>query len=325
MKVKNLRGLPAMAALVSVAACSGIGSPAAGTRQTTPARGPATASALPELPRVRPYVIAADEPAPEVKRAAVRFIEVLTNYDDGGGLAVATRKRLAAAGLSPALAGQAGVLLTPSGAGAGEVVYPQLGGLTRSSASIMAVVRLTTRQGANISTSIRTIDVRLARSAAGWVVARIASTGGLRLGDGRAPSPLAARVLANDRIVLPDTARWDIQAGRLDARVLRLMLGIAAKHTISVTVLSTGHPFQVYGSESVSNHKRGRAVDIWAVDGRRVAEQRRGTGAPARLIAVQALANGATEVGAPWVVSSSRGTSFTNTVHQDHLHLGFKR
>ncbi|WP_395111477.1 hypothetical protein [Actinomadura sp. SCN-SB] len=320
MKLKRPSRLLTLLVVMPLAACSVPGS--GRLQQPSPSRGGAT---VPALPAVKAFVVAADEPAPAVKRAAVRFVEVLTNYGAGGGEARATGNRLAAAGMDPSLAGQAAPLLAKTDAGAGEVIYPQIGGLTAKSASIMAVVRLSTRRWTVITTTTRTIDIRLSKRPAGWAVTRIASTGGAAPQSARALGPLAAQVLASKRIVLPDTARWDIQAGRVDTRVLRLMLEITKEHTISVTVVSTGHPFRVYGSESVSNHRQGRAVDIWAVDGRRVAEQRRGGDVPARPVAIQALTTGANEVGAPWAVSKGGRASFTNTVHQDHLHLAFKR
>lgn len=139
------------------------------------------------------------------------------------------------------------------------------------------------------------------------------------------PTPLsgsADSVLSNPGIDLPDSARWDIESGAIDARVLDLLAELARDHRLSVTVLATGHPNNVFASRRVSNHTVGRAVDIWAIDGRPVVEQRQPDGALAAL-ARSLLARGVTELGGPWDLDGPGGASFANTVHQDHLHLGF--
>jgi len=311
----------AAVALISLAACSTTG---AATLESPSPKPSAEPEPAPSLPKVSAYSVAAGEPGPAVKRAAVRFVEALINYDDGGGTPQAARARLAAVGARQALAESAGPLLVRDGAQAGEAIYPQLGGLTTTSASVMTVVRLHRERNGRASSVTRTLDIRLAKTRSRWNVTGIASTGGDRPAARRLEAA-AVKVLADSRIILPDSARWDIEAGRVDPRVLRLMLALAGKHTIAVTVLSTGHPLHVYGRRSVSNHRKGRAVDIWAVDGRSVAQQRAGRSNAAKAVAVAALVQGADEVGAPWALSAGRGASFTNTVHLDHLHVGLKR
>ena len=288
------------------------------------------------LPRVTPYVVADEEPAPDVKRSAVHFIEVLTNYPDGGGTPEMARARLAPIGVRPELADQAGPLLSHDAACAGEIVYPQLGGLTDTTASVMAVVNVHVRRNGVVRSSVRTLDLRLSRTATTWTVSAIAYNGGepapspdSSAAGGGSPSGslprVAADVLASNRIELSDTSRADVLAGRTDTRILQLLLEISARRHIAVTVLSSGHPHEVFGTNRVSNHTRGRAADIWAVDGRPVAEQRAGSASPAREVTMQSLAAGASEVGAPWVLSAGGQTSFTNTVHQDHIHIGLDR
>ena len=92
---------------------------------------------------------------------------------------------------------------------------------------------------------------------------------------------------------------------------------------MSVSVLNNGHPTDVFGSDRVSNHHRNRAVDIWQVDGKTVAAQRGDDSNAVGQLMRYALSNGSTEVGGPWVVSSRGQSSFTNTIHQDHVHIGF--
>ncbi|MFC3996220.1 hypothetical protein ACFOVU_09860 [Nocardiopsis sediminis] len=289
------------------------------------------------LPEVAPYRVAEGEPAPDVKQAATAYLETLLTYGDGEGTAEAAAERIAAAGLPAEPAQQAADLLEESASGAAEVVYPQLGGLTDTQASIMAVTTLHRLGDGELTSTTRTIDVRLTRTGEEWAVSEIASTGapGTAPSPSTSPSPLAssgstvgAQVVDAPAIHLPDTARWDIEGGGLDDRMLQILLDLSADHELSVAVLSTGHPHNVFDSASVSNHTNGRAVDIWAIDGTPVAEYARdGSGGdnPARRLMEQALALGSDEVGGPWSFSTPDGATFTNTVHQDHLHVGFKR
>ncbi|TDD85219.1 hypothetical protein [Actinomadura rubrisoli] len=282
-----------------------------------PPRGTPVTRAPPP-PTARPFTVGPDEPAAAVKGAAVRFVEALT-----AGPASSAESRLRSAGQPARLAAAAVPLLAD--AGAAEVIYPQLGGLTRDSASVMMLLRVRPRRSGQVGTATRTVEIRLARSRRGWRVVRVASTGGAPPRHVADRSSAAAAVLSDDRIQMTDSARWDIEAGRVDARLLRLLTAIAAKHTISVTVLATGHPHQVYGTGHVSNHTRGRAVDIWAVDGTGVARQRTARESPAKAVARQALVAGATEVGAPWALGAGGSSTFTNRLHQDHLHIAFDR
>lgn len=292
-------------------ALAGCGLPSS---EEVPRAQPALSSAKepPVLPRVTPFTVAADEPARPVKKAAVAYLEALFNNPPGGGTPTAKQAR---------------DLLGDSTASALQVIYPQLGGLTKDKASIMAVVRLTLLRGEKLTTSTRTLDVRLSKRDGRWLVSGLASTG---VGATRAPraNALVTKVLASRQITLPDSARWDLRAGLVDDRVLRMLIRLSRDHRLSVTVLSTGHPLKVFGSPSVSNHRRGRAVDIWAIDGRRVAayagEPANGQN-PARALMDTALRYGSDEIGGPWSFAGRYGATFTNTVHQDHLHLGFKR
>ncbi|MEE2049609.1 hypothetical protein [Nocardiopsis tropica] len=280
----------------------------------------------PVLPAVSAFEVSEDEPAPEAKRTAVRFLEAAFNYEAEGGTPEAARERLEAAGVLHSTDRLDTPLLSPGTAAATQVVYPQLGGLTEDAASVMTVIEFTTLREQELSTRIRTVDVRLEQKEQGWTVTGIASDGGAPPETETTPSDPAERVLASDRIQLPDSSRWDILAGDIDDRTLEMMLSLSAERTISVAVLSTGHPINVFDSDSVSNHIHGRAVDIWAIDGVPVSDLRsREETNPARALMELALAEGATEVGGPWAFSTSAGASFTDTVHQDHLHIGFKQ
>ncbi len=283
------------------------------------------ADSVPTLPEVSAYRVSEDEPALEVKRSAVRFLEAAFNYGAEGGTPEAARERLTAAGVPHSTEQLDTPLLSTDTAAATQVVYPQLGGLTDDEASVMTVLEFTTLRGQELSTQVRTVDVRLEQKGQEWTVTEFASSGGTPPETEVTLSDTAERVLASDRIRLPDSSRWDILAGDIDDRTLEMMLTLSAEHTISVAVLSTGHPINVFDSDSVSNHIHGRAVDIWAIDGVSVSDLRSREGAnPARALMELSLAEGATEVGGPWALSAPAGASFTDTVHQDHLHIGFK-
>ena len=99
------------------------------------------------------------------------------------------------------------------------------------------------------------------------------------------------------------------------------MAKIAREVPYSVTVLSTGHPHNVFNTDRVSGHTRGYAVDIYAVGGRTVARQRDGSSGPARRLAARLLARGAYQLGSPWILPPGARRSFTDVVHEDHLHL----
>lgn len=273
------------------------------------------------LPPVEPYQLVPGEPVPEVKALAVRVLEALGNYDAGSGLPGAAA-RLAGLAVAPAVPAQAGSLLHPSAASRLEVVYPQLGGFTEEAAAIMVVVRHSLFEGGEETTAVRTVDVRLEHSPSGWSVVSLGSVGG-EPPAAPATTPAGAAVLANPNIELPDSARWDIESGRIGDQILLLLDQLGRDRRLAVTVLATGHPREVFGSASVSNHTEGRGVDIWAVDDIPVISDRAEGGVVQSLV-TDALAAGATEVGSPWDLDGpGRGASFTNLVHEDHVHVAF--
>ena len=63
-------------------------------------------------------------------------------------------------------------------------------------------------------------------------------------------------------------------------------------------------------------------MDIWAVDGLPVVAQRV-TGSVVRGLVQELMTLGVTEIGSPWDLDGPGGASFTNVVHQDHLHVAF--
>jgi hypothetical protein len=133
-------------------------------------------------------------------------------------------------------------------------------------------------------------------------------------------SSRARRILENPRIALPDSARWDIYRRGIDERLLDVLDRLAEKRRISVSVLRSGHPRQVWATSRPSAHSRGYAADIYAVSGRLVVNQR-DPGTPAHAMAATLVADGAAQVGSPWVLSPGGSRSFSDEVHQDHVHL----
>jgi hypothetical protein len=132
---------------------------------------------------------------------------------------------------------------------------------------------------------------------------------------------LGPLVLASGAITLNARSRDDIASGLVDQRVLAMLLAVSFDHQIEVTVIRSGHSKYVKGTRRLSNHISGRAVDIGAVDGRLVRQSNKA----ARSIVDQLLAlPGAirpTEIGSPW--NTDAPETFTDSGHDDHLHIGF--
>jgi len=320
------RGAVAVALALLLGACGGAAGDAEvgqGDDPSSTATSEQTTTTAKRLPAPMPYTPVAGEPVPEAKQRAADVIQAIGTYERGQGTVPAAQARIAALG-PPTLAEVAAPLLVPDAQATVEIVYPQLGGLTATEASVMVVARQRLLRGDDETQVTRTIDVRLRLEGGAWTATSIDSLGGEPPATPR-PSALGQAVLDHEAIDLPDSARWDIQAGTIDDRVLQLMLDLAATHRYGVVTLANGHPVNVFGSASISNHTRGRAVDIWSVDGQPVVLQRE-VGGPLHALVSRLLAETPlTEVGSPWDLDPVGRPSFTDTVHQDHLHLGFKR
>lgn len=307
-----------------VAAPSGRGSPSA---RPTPSASPAPApDPAPRVPRAAAWRPGPGEVQPEVKRAATRVVEALGTVRPGEP---GPADRLRALGVDPALVDrlvdQAGPLLPPvaGGPATARVVYPQYGGLTASTSSVMAVVEQVWLPGPRAREVARrdvTVDVRLVRTGSGWVVTELRPVAPRRTtsrgrGDVR-------RLLGSDRVDLPAAARADLLGGGTDPLVVATMLGLAARHRFSVSVLRSGHPVNVFGTDGLSNHTRGRAVDVWAIDGDPVAAM---AVDDRRLLSFLTTARelGSTEVGGPVDLDGGGSTHFADLLHRDHVHVGF--
>jgi hypothetical protein len=272
-------------------------------------------------PPVSEWTPPASEDYPDGKRiAAQAAIEALTyaRGDDASkaaarlGAADVGRERLAEV-LEPAV--------DPAMRSAAKVEYVQLSGLTTTTLGAMVVVeqRLQNEVGGWRSVT-RVLDVRLVRTDGPWTLEQIASVGGSEVARPDALSSEAEEVLDNPRIDLPDSARWDVYRGDVDPSLLATVAEAGKDHELAITVFGSGHPPNVWATDRESAHTQGLAVDIWAVDGVPVSAQRE-VGSPAYELASKFVADGAAQLGSPWVLGPGGSLSFTDAVHADHLHL----
>ena len=332
----------AAAALVAlVGVVGGLSAAALGTTlaQPPPAAAPDPLPAAPPAdpqPTADPEAVAEREAArsatnrwapsdaeayPNAKRLAARVVERLTTYQPGATPSTRAGRVARRFGAERGdLMGAARELVRPAASSVGVVVYPQLGGLAPTTSSVMVVVDQELQEAGRRWTERRTVDVRLRLVDGQWALDRLGSGGGVPV---EAPDDLSAAaraVLAHDRIELTDSARWDIYVGRVDDRLLSLMGSMADRHDIAVATLATGHPPNVWSTDRTSNHTRGRAVDIFSVDGELVVEQQEKRSAAHRLTR-WLFKQGVPELGSPWALDGSGGRSFTDAVHADHIHV----
>lgn len=268
-------------------------------------------------------IFAPYEPLPEEqyvngKRLAGRVAQELATFGPRATAAEIAELEGAGADLERIVA----PLVAPDRRSSGEVAYVQLSGVTATTLGTMVIVRqhLEDENGAR-ETVERVMDVRLVRAPDGpWRFERVASVGGTAPARPARLSAAAKRVLEHPNIELPDTARWDIYRGFVTDELLSTLAEAADKRRLAVTVFRTGHPPRVWGKPHLSSHTVGRAVDIYAVDGVPVIKQR-SDGSSARQLVAEVLADGARQVGSPWVLPPGGRRSFTDRVHQDHVHL----
>jgi cell wall-associated NlpC family hydrolase len=139
-------------------------------------------------------------------------------------------------------------------------------------------------------------------------------------GTGGQPSEEAMALLANKNVTFDASGIADLNAGRMDPRVVGVLETISEKHKVTVSTTTSDHAKLTAGG-SVSNHYYGRAVDIATVDGLPV-------NAGNKVARQLALELGSldpsirpSEIGSPWALKGA--AYFTDAAHQDHLHVGF--
>jgi hypothetical protein len=134
---------------------------------------------------------------------------------------------------------------------------------------------------------------------------------------------LARRVLKDDRLDIYAGGRVDVEQGRIDVRVLVLMLYMAEAHgQVSVSSLETGH--RLYSRPGVvSAHVYGLAVDIGGLANRPIYGNQEPGGLTEK--AVRNILRLPAEVQPQQVISllGLGGPSFPLGDHGDHIHVGY--
>ncbi|CAM5518602.1 hypothetical protein ACIG0C_12460 [Kitasatospora aureofaciens] len=309
-------GKPGGASTSSVAAPT-----ATPTAATTPTAAPTPAATPTPLPSPPLWQPGPGEIQPDVKRRAVELVAALGAWPPGGQGVEPGRARVAALGLPPGLADQAGRLAPAAVEASLEVIDAQYGGILADSASVLVVCRQWTRQSdGSVAPGGITVDVRLSRAEPRWTVIA------LHPGDpgpaAASPAPAVAKVLAEPRIELPPEAEADLLSGNVHDTVPTAMLRLAGPYTLSVSVVRTGHPLDVFGTTRPSDHPLGRAFDVRRIDGRAVVDP----ATPRQLIESfmrDAAAAGSYNVGGPVAIAGAGNQFFTDDTHHDHVHIGF--
>lgn len=267
----------------STAAPTG-GATAPGPGSSAPT-GSSSPPGAPALPAVTAWTPGAGELVPACKLAAVRHVERAENGPDS----------------------------------ALQVVDAQYGGLLADSASVLVVTRAWRRSGSRITPDGRTYDVRLSRAGTSWRVTAVHPS--YPGPAARRHSAAARRVLGSDRIVLPPAAARDVASGLVHDSVLLALLTVSRSHRPAVSVIRSGHPLYVFGTDRPSDHPQGRAFDTWAIDGLPVVDPR----TPRTLVEdyMHAVADaGSYNVGGPYLLGAAPQW-FSDDTHHDHVHAGF--
>ena len=339
------RAFLAIIAAAGATACSGAvtvertapASPDAATPPSPTRPSPQSPQPTPTDAATAPFEPIAGETHPNAKRVAGRFVQSLLTYDAAAKPRSLLRNALRDVDDEFDVGGvrkRVQRLFVAGAQSRGAIVYPQLGGLSvgsgtdRASVMVVAAQHLT---GKVTATATRTLDVRLVRRGEVWRVEDLPDVGGAPVDKPAKGLPEVARkVLQEPRIELPDSARWDIIAGDIDERLLRTMLDLAGVAPYAVTTLKSGHPKNVFGTDTVSGHTLGRGVDIWRIAGQPVVLQGSSTTSDAHRFTTSALKEfDVPELGSPWDLDGppEPGTtkpSFTDAVHADHIHVAFK-
>jgi hypothetical protein len=137
---------------------------------------------------------------------------------------------------------------------------------------------------------------------------------------------LEAMVLSHPRIHLGSLAVGDVAEGRVDPRVLQVLLFLAERHDLgSVGPLITGHSYFVAGTTSPSNHAFGRAVDISVIDGQAVSIYNAAARDATEMVLSLRAPLLPDELGGPWLLSHPSSVAVFTRDHGDHLHIGWDR
>jgi hypothetical protein len=187
-----------------------------------------------------------------------------------------------------------------------QVYDAQYGGLLDTSASVLVV------------TSVATYDVRLVQASPRWKVTAVNPS---QPGPPTTtPTAAATALLASKRVSLPPAGLADVRSGQVHDSVLHVLLELAQDHELTVSVVRSGHPIDVFGTTRPSDHPRGRAVDVWRIDDNAVVNPATPTALVDNLMR-RAAALGSYNVGGPRQLSGPQ--FFSDRTHHDHVHMGF--
>jgi hypothetical protein len=316
-------------AAATLAACDRV-PPSTATSASGPATVPASSappsSAVPSpsstaqaLPASSRWLARSGEVEPQVKEVATGLVQAVATWPAGQAGVPAARARVAALGQDRALADACAPLVGTEVAASSRVVDAQYGGILATTSSVLVVLdqwRLG-RDGV-VRPGGTTLDVRLERSGRRWRVVDV-----FPARPGRAassPPALARQVLGDARIRLPYAAHADVATGLIAASVLTTLLALAQHWLVDVSVVRSGHPFFVFGTNRPSDHPKGHAVDVWALDGNALVQP---SHHPLAVDGMRlAVAHGAYNVGGPVLLGGPQ--YFSDRTHQDHIHLGFR-
>ncbi len=134
---------------------------------------------------------------------------------------------------------------------------------------------------------------------------------------------LVKRLLTNDRVTLYAGGREDLEAGRIDVRIVVLLSYLAERHdSVVVSSLFSGHR-RFARPGVVSAHIYGHAVDIAAVGGTSIVSDQ-GAGGTTEA-AVRSILLLPAELQPQQVISllGLGGPSFPLADHEDHIHVGY--
>ena len=103
------------------------------------------------------------------------------------------------------------------------------------------------------------------------------------------------------------------------------MSDLADRTDFGVVALASGHPHNVFAKSYASNHTLGRAVDVYRLGGVVVVDGRFDGSFTHETLQWLYEREELHKVGGPWDIDGSLRRSFSNSVHQDHLHISTKR
>src|SRR3954452_7883555 len=135
-----------------------------------------------------------------------------------------------------------------------------------------------------------------------------------------APTPETVTLLHDHNVTFDADGVADLQAGRIDPRVVAVLSDLARDHRITVSAMCSDHPKLTTGG-SVSNHYYGRAVGIAAIDAQPVGPGNAAVKAIAVALSRLDPSVRPSEIGSPWALPGA--AYFTDAEHQNHLHVGY--